>query len=53
VTRLGIGDEFVPGGDTEQLLAERSLTAGGIADAVRALIGVPASRTAAPVAQKE
>lgn len=53
VTRLGIGDEFVPGGDTEQLLAERSLTAGGIADAVRALLGVPASRTAAPVAQKE
>ncbi len=48
VTRLGIGDEFVPGGDTEQLLAERSLTAGGIADAVRALLGVPAARAAAP-----
>ncbi len=39
VTRLGIGDEFVPAGDREMLLGEWSLTAEGIADAVRELVG--------------
>ncbi len=39
VTRLGIGDEFVPAGDREILLGEWSLTAEGIADAVRGLVG--------------
>lgn len=42
ITRLGIGDEFVPAGDAELLLGERSLTAEGIADAVRALMAAPA-----------
>ena len=42
VTRLGIGDEFVPAGDRETLLGEWSLTAEGIADAVRALVRGPA-----------
>ncbi len=39
VTRLGIGDEFVPAGDRERLLEERLLSAEGIADAVRSLVG--------------
>ncbi len=38
VMRLGIGDEFVPAGDCETLLAQWSLTAEGIADAVRTLL---------------
>ncbi|MGD9495289.1 MAG: 1-deoxy-D-xylulose-5-phosphate synthase [Armatimonadota bacterium] len=38
VRRLGIGDEFVPAGDRAALLAGWSLSAGGIADAVRGLL---------------
>lgn len=53
VARLGIGDEFVPAGDVELLLSQWSLTADGIAEAVRALLGRQPPETVAPTAQKE
>jgi len=53
VTRLGIGDEFVPAGDAELLLDQRSLTAEGIADTVRALVDARALEAVKPAAQKE
>ncbi len=37
--RIGIGDEFVPGGDKEILLEQWGLTPGGIAAAARELLG--------------